>query len=267
MNRFRWSVAIVAVVALVLPSVAVAGEPVWGKDLVAGREFPLPFGVSAVYFTQDQEYVVDKLVLGVPGLPPIPVEQLQIDNTLDEINAKFDAWLLPWLNVFGVVGNLDGETTVNLGPIQQLLQFPFGSFDIQYDGEVFGVGAVVAGGSERYFGSLTAIATETSLSGDFDSEASAFILTPRFGIHNSRGALYVGSMYQAADEKHKGILTLPLIPGAPAFPVPFEVELSQKDDWNWVVGGTAALGERWTLQIEGGFGDRDHVDVELGFRF
>lgn len=267
MNRIRWSVAVVAAVALAVPSVAVAGGPVWGKDLVAGKEFPLPFGISAVYFTQDQQYLVDKLTLGVPGLPPIPVDQLEIDNTIDEFNAKVDAWVLPWLNIFAIAGDLEGKTTVGLGPVQQLIQVPFSSLDIDYDGEVYGVGAVIAGGGERYFGSLTAIATETSLSGDFDSDASAFILTPRVGVHNSLGALYIGSMYQAADESHKGLLTLPLIPNAPPIPVPFAVELSQKDDWNWVIGGTAALGERWTLQVEGGFGDRDHVDVELGFRF
>ena len=86
-------------------------------------------------------------------------------------------------------------------------------------------------------------------------------------MHNRRGALCLGAMFQEAEESHSGTLTLPLVPGLPPIPVPFDVELSQKDDWNWIVGGTAALGPRWTLQVEGGFGDRDHVDVELGFRF
>jgi hypothetical protein len=268
-NRFRFVVAVAVVVGVVaVPSLARAGEPVWGKEMVEGKDFPLPFGVSAVYFTQDQDYVVDKLTLGVPGLPLILTGQLKIENSIDEVNAKLDAWLLPWLNVFAIAGQLDGETTVNLGAVQQLLQLPFGSIRIDYDGEVYGVGAVLAGGSERFFGSLTTIATETSLSGDFESDASAFVVTPRLGVHNRRGALYVGSMYQAADEKHEGTIALPLgPPGAPVIQVPFEVELSQKDDWNWLVGGTAALGERWTLQVEGGFGDRDHVDVEIGFRF
>jgi len=267
-NRFRFAAALVVAVALAVPSLAGAGEPVWGKEMVEGKDFPLPFGVSAVYFTQDQDYDVDKLVLGVPGLPPIPAGQLEIENSIDEVNAKLDAWLLPWLNVFAIAGELDGETDVDFSALAPLLQLPFTSLTIEYDGEVYGLGAVLAAGTERYFGSLTVIGTETSLSGDFDSEASAFVVTPRVGVHNRRGALYVGSMYQAADEKHKGTIALPLgPPGAPVIQVPFDVELSQKDDWNWLVGGTAALGERWTLQVEGGFGDRDHVDVEIGFRF
>ena len=79
--------------------------------------------------------------------------------------------------------------------------------------------------------------------------------------------MWIAPYGQRATEEHQGTLGLPLIPGLPPIPVAFDVELEQKDDWNWLVGGTAALGERWTLQAEGGFGDRDHVDIELCFRF
>lgn len=260
-------VGLVVVASWTAPSMAAAGEPVWGKDLVAGSDFPLPFGISGVYFNQEQEYVIDKLVIGIPGFPAIPAGLLQVDNEIDEVNAKFDAWLLPWLNVFAIAGQLDGETDVDFAAIQPLVPLPFTSIAINYDGEVFGVGAVIAGGGKRYFGSLTVIATETSLSGDFESDARALVLAPRFGLHNDRGALYVGAMYQEAEESHQGTIGLPLIPGAPLIPVPFSVELSQKEDWNWLAGGTVALGERWTLQVEAGFGGRDHADVELGFRF
>lgn len=256
-----------AAMALAGAGVASAGEPVWGKEMVDTAQFPLPFGISGVYFHQEQEYVIDKLSLGVPGFAGLPTDLLQIDNEIDETNAKFDAWLLPWLNVFGIAGQLDGETRVDFSALGPALPLPFTRLTIEYDGEVYGGGAVVAGGTERLFGSMTAIFTNTSLSGDFDSSAEAFVLQPRFGVHNRRGALYIGAMYQEATEEHKGTLALPLIPGLPPIPVPFEVELQQKDDWNWLVGGTAALGERWTLQAEAGFGDRDHVDIELGFRF
>jgi len=259
--------AVVVVLAVAVAAPAAAGEPVWGKDLVAGKPFPLPFGVSAVYFSQEQEYVIDRLVIGVPGFPAIPAGQLAIENEIDEVNGKLDAWLLPWLNVFALAGQLDGTTEVDFSSVQVLLGLPFRSIEIDYDGEVYGVGAVFAGGSERLFGSLTAIATQTSLSGDFESDAEAFVAMPRFGYYNRHGAVYVGAMYQQAEESHAGTIALALFPGLPAFPVPFEVDLSQKDDWNWLAGGTLAFGERWTLQVEGGFGDREHVDVEIGFRF
>lgn len=267
MRRFGAVVVVLLVFVLTGPSPVTAGEPVWGKDLVAGKRFPLPFGVSAVYFDQDQEYVVDRLTLGVPGLPPIPSSLLEIDNGIEEVNAKFDAWLFPYLNVFAIAGQLDGQTDVNFAQIQPLLGLPFSTLSIDYDGDVFGLGAVLAGGTDRWFGSLTAIATQTSLEGDFDSDVDATVLTPRVGVHGPRGALYLGAMHLDATEKHSGTIPLPLIPGLPAFPVPFEVELSQKEDWNWLVGGVLALGERWTVQVEAGFEGRDHVDVELGYRF
>jgi hypothetical protein len=260
-------VGLACAVAFATAGSARAGEPVWGKDLVQGSDFPLPFGVSGVYFHQEQEYEIEKLTLGVPGLAGLPTGLLRIDNEIDEVNAKVDAWLLPWLNVFGILGTLDGETEVDFSALGPALPLPFTRLTIEYDGEVYGGGVVLAAGTERLFGSLTAIATNTSLSGDFDSSADALVLTPRFGLHNRRGSLYVGAMYQEATEEHKGTIGLPLVPGLPPIPVAFEVELRQKDDWNWLAGGTLALGEHWTLQAEGGFGDRDHVDIELGYRF
>jgi hypothetical protein len=88
------------------------------------------------------------------------------------------------------------------------------------------------------------------------------VLTPRVGVYNQKGALYVGAMYQDAQEKHKGTIPLPFL-GL----VPFSVELSQKDDWNWVAGGSWAFRPDWTLEIEGGFGDRTHVDAAVTWRF
>lgn len=261
------AVTLVVGLALLVPSPAVAGEPVWGKDLVEGSDFPLPFGLSAVWFDQDQEYTVDRLTLGVPGLPPIPASALRIENSIEETNLKLDAWLFPWLNVFGIAGQLDGETTVDFATIAPLLGLPFTTLDIAYDGDVYGAGAVLAVGSASSFASLTAIVTETSLSGDFDSEVSAAVVTPRVGLHNRRGAVYIGAMYLDAQEKHRGTIVLPLIPNAPPIPVPFDIELSQNDDWNWLVGGTLGFAEHWTLQVEAGFEGRDHVDVEIGYRF
>ena len=69
-------------------------------------------------------------------------------------------------------------------------------------------------------------------------------------------------MYQKATEHHRGTLAIPYL-GA----VPFDVKLKQKDDWNWIAGATTTFREHWTLQVEGGFGNRDHVDLELGYRF
>lgn len=266
MNRAGWIVA-VAFGSLFAGEVARAGEPVWGKEMVDSASFPSPFGVSAVWFSQEQEYEIEKLVVGIPGFSQLPVGQLAVDNELDEVNAKFDAWLLPWLNVFAIAGKLDGTTRVDFSAVAPLFQLPFTAIDIEYDGEVYGGGFVLAAGTDRLFGSLTTILTSTSLSGDFDSSADAFVVTPRVGVHNRRGALYLGAMYQEATEEHDGTIALPLVPGLPPIPVPFEVDLKQQDDFNWLVGGTAALGTSWTLQAEVGFGDRDHVDVELGYRF
>ncbi len=259
----RWALLLVlALLGSFAPREAAAGEPVWGKDLVAGKTFPLPFGIGVTYFAQDQDYRIDKLTLGVPGLPPIPTQFLKIENSIDEINAKFDAWLLPYLNVFGIAGHLNGDTKVDLSALPVPLPLPFTSLKINYDGEVYGVGVTLAGGTDHFFGSVTGIATNTQLSGDFDSSASAKVLTPRVGAYNDRGAIYAGAMYQKAEESHKGNIVLPFLG-----PVPFAVDLSQKDDWNWIAGGSWAFRPDWTLELEGGFGDRSHLNAAVTWRF
>jgi len=261
--RCRGFVVLLLAAAVFTPALASAGEPVWGKDLVAGKDFPMPFGIGVTYFTQDQDYIVDKLEVGIPGFPPIPNSTLKIKNSIDELNGKLDAWLLPYLNVFGIAGHLDGTTDVDLSSVPGLAAvLPFTSLSIDYSGTVYGAGVVLAGGTDRFFGSLTGIATRTNLSGDFDSSVKANILTPRFGVHNYHGALYVGAMYLDAQEDHKGTVPIPFLG-----PVPFKVELSQKDDWNWVVGGGYSFTPNWVLELEAGFGGRDHVDAALTYRF
>jgi len=242
---------------------AAAGGPIFGKDLVAGRSFPMPWGIGVTYFTQDQPYTVDSLEVGIPGFPAIPTELLKVDNSIDEINAKLDVWLLPYLNVFGIAGNLDGTTDVDLSAVPGLAGvLPFTSLKVKYDGEVYGAGAVLAAGSDRYFASLTGIITRTSLSGDFDSNVEANVLTPRVGFIGRSAVFYVGSMYLDAQEHHSGNIMLPFLGE-----VPFDVRLSQKEDWNWLAGTSISLTQSFTLELEGGFGDRDHFNAALTYRF
>ncbi|MCB1034771.1 MAG: hypothetical protein KDD47_13145 [Acidobacteria bacterium] len=246
--------------AALLPVSADAGSLPIGKEHVDPDRLPLPFGAGLTIYSQSQEYRIADLSFDTPLLGPIDTGGIGIDNQLDEINLKLDAWIFPFLNVFGIIGDLDGTTKVGLSQLE--LAVPLGDLTIHYDGEVYGGGITLAYGGERLWGSITGIFTETNVSGEFESEVQAFILTPKFGLQIGRGAVWIGAMLQQAEEKHSGTITLPFL-GA----VPFAVDLEEKDEWNLLAGAAAPLSEHWTLELEGGAAGRDSASLALTYRF
>ena len=260
MGEKRKMAAVWALACATAAGPAAAQGPIWGKQWTGGQTFPLPFGVGLTLYEQRQDYAVDRLSVGIPGFEGIPTDALAIDNRLRELNLKLDAWLLPFLNVFLIGGTLDGRTVVDFGDLD--LPIPLGRVPIDYDGEVYGGGAVLAWGTERAFATLTPVWTQTSLSGDFDSTAEAFVVAPRFGVHDARGAVWVGAMYQRAEESHSGTISLPFVG-----PVPFAVELVEDEEWNGLLGASLALDTHWNLELEGGFGGRESATATVSYRF
>ena len=261
MNRMAApAVVCVAIIAAGVAAPVGAQGPVWGRQWTGGQTFPLPFGAGLTLYEQRQEYGVDRLAVGLPGFEGLPTGALEIDNRLRELNLKLDAWLLPFLNVFLIGGKLDGRTVVDFGGLQ--LPIPLGRVAIDFDGEVYGGGAVFAWGTERAFATLTPIWTETSLSGNFDSTLEALVVAPRFGLHDTRGSIWVGAMYQRAEESHSGTIVLPFV-GA----VPFAIDLVEEEEWNGLLGATVALDSHWHLELEGGFGGRESASATVTYRF
>ncbi len=225
----------------------------------ASPELPRPFGVGITLYGQSQEYSIERLSFNAPGLVVDP-GALEIDNQIQEANLKLDYWVAPFLNVFGIVGQLDGKTRVDL--TGAALPIPLTHLIIDYDGEVYGGGLTAAVGGARWFGSLTAIYTDTSLSGDFESSVTALVLSPKIGLHGDRGAAWVGAMYQDAQEEHAGRITVPFVGTTD-----FAVELASKDEINLVVGMSAGLTEHWHLELEGGTVGRLSGSVGMTYRF
>ena len=257
--RVRMAVVMVLACSAVA---ALAGERVFPlmQSWAEGRELPRAYGVGVTAHWQDQPYVLKELMAHVPGRD-VDLSQasgIEIDNELLEINLKLDLWVLPFLNVFGLLGSIDGETIVDIGFIDNI-----GPISIDYDGVVFGAGVTVAGGWRRCFGSLTAVYTDTALDAT-DSTVRAWILSPKVGVANGRGAMWLGAMYQEAEEEHAGHI---VIPGLSPDPVRYAVGLEQKEEWNYLAGMAARICGQWGLEIEAGVGSRSQVSLSTSYRF
>ncbi len=253
-----------------------------GKSLAAGHELPLSLGVSANVFFLEQNMEAQSISIDIPPLPlptglvelppGLPATADNLESRATSTTAKLDAWLLPFLNVYGVAGYVDGETTASgfsVGGLPpELASLLPNSFAISYSGPVYGVGVTLAAGHNQFFASLDANYTESDLDIG-DSTIEAFVISPRIGITGDlgglSGALYVGAMYQDVDEQQNGTVKFPIM-GMPV-PVGYDVISEAEEKWNYLIGANLKASESWNYGIEVGFSDRTHVMATLNYRF
>jgi len=245
-----------------------------GKSLAAGQELPLPLGISANVFFMEQDMKAQSTVISADalGLPPSQADVGKIESRATSTTMKLDAWLLPFLNVYGVAGYVDGETVASgfsvSGLPPELASLLPNSFSIAYSGPVYGAGIMLAAGYNQFFASLDANYTESDLDIG-DSTIEAFIISPRIGITGNlgglEGSLYVGAMYQDIDENQNGTVNFPIV--GQSLPVGYDVISEAEDKWNYLVGANLKASESWNYGIEVGFSERTHVMATLNYRF
>ena len=94
-----------------------------GKSLAAGHELPMPLGISVNVFFLEQNMEAQSISVDIPPLPlptgvvqlpaGLPAQSAKLESRATSTTAKLDAWLLPFLNVYGVAGYVDGETSAS----------------------------------------------------------------------------------------------------------------------------------------------------------
>lgn len=235
------------------------------KDLAGDADLPRPWGVGFDFFTMDQDYDIKNLEFALPGVTIGDPSQIKVTNEVKHYDIQADAWILPFLNVFGLGGRVSIDTAVDFSDADVMgLPFPLGTLPVSFNGTVWGGGFTLAYGTERWFTTVTTTFTRTSTSGDLDSKVSSTSVQPRIGLLKNGWRFWVGGMYLDTDEKHEGVFDLGL-PGLNA--VPFAVELQTKDSWNYTVGAGYEFNDRFNLSFEAGFGNRTHSLFNLNFRF
>ena len=264
---------------LTLPFTAQA-DALFGNDMAGDRKLPRTWGIGIDYFEMSQPYQIDSLSLfdGPVDLGALLVPDpsiLPIDNKVSHHDIKIDVWVLPFLNVFGIYGQIDGDTRINLGVLGLPLPPETNSLAISYDGDVFGGGVTLAFGGDSWFGSVTATVTDTSLGGDIKSSVSATTIQPRLGLRfGDHTEIWVGGYILDAEEKHSGTIDLDLGLLGSMLPPPidgqdvaFEVDLSQSEDFNPSIGMHMMMSDAWEATVEVGAGDRRTVLANITYRF
>lgn len=256
--------SILIAIALLVPLSASAESRLpFLKDKVGDVKLERPWGIGVDFYTMDQDYEINFLRFDLPGISLSDPSLLSVTNSVQHFDLKIDAWILPFLNVFAIIGSLESDTVIDLSkaPVQGL-PFPLKELPVSTDGTVTGLGFTLAYGSDDWFTTLTATRTETNLGGDFDSNVDSTTIQPRIGLIRGPWQVWVGGLYLDTEETHKGSAVLPVLGN-----VPFEVVLGGADDWNVALGARHVFSEHASLTFELGFGDREHTLFNYTYRF
>ncbi len=258
-----------AVLLTVAP--AAAQGALFGQGWVSEDLKPLmqkPFGVSFLSLNVGETLDVTNLSLTIGGqpVPPGAVSLQSVTHTTHIAGVAGDVWLLPFVNVHGMVGHLWGSAndinpTVMPGLLPPGVTIPPTQ---EFTGTTYGGGVTFAIGYKRMFVTydITYMSSRVDL---LDDTADALVQGIRGGVKlgsgKFRSTLYVGALHEDIRSTLTGT---GLIPGLN--PV-FSLDVTPKSPWNMLAGANIELTPRFVITAEAGFGDRMQFVIAPGVRF
>jgi hypothetical protein len=228
------------------------------EALKRGYELPLPFGVGGIFTgLKDREIDVTDVRVAVDGDPQSVSDFATLGSSSDVINGnlRFDTWLLPFLDVYALVGYVhnESETSIHaevprLGPIPGTIVIDK-VVNTSLDGVVGGLGLTMAGGYKSLFfvGDFNYVRSDMG----FDDAFTARIASLRAGWQGKAWDrsfqvwLGVGSWDTAATATGH----VDLDDGRT---LKFEADQEPHTKWIYDVGTNVMLSKRWQLIFDFG---------------
>jgi lipid-binding SYLF domain-containing protein len=265
------------------------------KVIDKGYDLPLPYGLKLIYVNVDQAQLLDNLYVGFNGSEQellddwVAFENARSKN--DTVQAVFDTWVLPFMNVFGILGKIDGNAPMDVivegnGFLDQLgidcskpgnivacnllqdKEFTL-PIDAAFEGNNYGIGINLAGGWNGYFVTIPITYVYADLEGK-DTDGAVISASPRAGkIFNLKGkgnlALYIGGSYLDSELTVDGSVTVP----GTDISLEYTIDQDNKDKWTAIVGANWDINRNWSLQAEynGFVGSRETWMGSITWRF
>jgi lipid-binding SYLF domain-containing protein len=265
------------------------------KVIDMGYDLPLPYGLKVLYSDIEQDQILEGLQVGFSGGEKEPFEWVAFENAIsfsETYQVIGDAWVLPFLNLFAFVGDVQGDVTLDVflegnGLLEQkgidcsrpgnlvicralqdqIIKLPVESV---FSGTNYGVGFNMAAGWKGFFFTLPVSFSWVDMD-TTDVEGGAIIsASPRGGYLFKMGnygnlGLFVGASYLDSDLTAHGSLAVP----ETDVTIDYIVDQSNTDKWNGIVGANWDITRRWSILVEynGFFGSRDSIFAAVGWRF
>jgi len=228
-----------------------------------GHELPLPFGAALVVTGLDGrkiEVTDTRIALdGNPGQSISNFVDLGSTSQVFNANLKFDAWILPFLNVYALVGYVHNNSDTH-ARITVLPGGPGSDAEIttSLDGMVGGVGLTMAGGYKQLF--VVADYNYNKADLGFDENFTASIASLRAGWmgkisdHPTQLWVGVGNWDTAATAKGHGTLE-------DGTTFTFEADQKPKTNWMYDLGVNFEVSKRFQFVVDVG------ADFDGGYLF
>ena len=263
-----------------------SGLPIWGVEAEAkGYQIPYPFGVGISAYSARQPVNIQDLQLARNG-PPVSVKNFLQINTVDtsqqNVSAKFDVLVFPFLDVYALGGYTTGTTKgLILVPAEPILGIGIIEprelqLNAAFSGPTYGFGITLQGGAKvDSWHDLTAIVvadwnrTQTKLTFEnesviADTKPIATVFSARVGLHATVGngagaAVWIGAMHQNIQQEVAGSVA--------NTDLQFIVIQSPQKPWNTLFGGLYEFGKDGFVLLEGGVGARKSILASAVYRF
>ncbi|HTO70871.1 MAG TPA: hypothetical protein VMR31_13505 [Myxococcota bacterium] len=228
------------------------------KAIAAGADLPLPFGVALVGTgLKGREIDVTDVRVGLEGAPRSVSRFIDLGSKSDVVNAnlKLDVWLLPFLNLYALLGYVRNQSTTHAlvtvprpGPLPGTRTVST-SIQTNLDGAIGGLGATLAGGYKELF--VVADCNYDQIDMGFDDSFHALIASVRGGwngyIREVPVQFWVGAGYWDTAATAKGHADL-----AGGQTLVFEADQRPVKYWMYDLGGQFNFSKRWQLFIDVG---------------
>jgi hypothetical protein len=263
-----------------------SGLPIWGMDKAEeyGFEPPMPIGLSFTFFAEKEGFSMPDLKVGrhgtmldLGGLVRVPDIKISESAKL----LRLDGWVLPFLDLYAVVGDVRGYGNIDLEPAFLPRKFsPKYNLRVDYEGPTVGVGGTLAAGFKPFKPRPTTLfaladlnVTETFL--DFQRVVTSLdpvtvtVLNLRGGMRDrilrtsSVGDMYLsvwgGTMWEGVQKVMSGSVSI--------LDLDFQGTLESVNQWNPIVGAGLEVGKHIDIMFDVGFGDRQSLMLSATFRF
>ncbi|WP_089138781.1 hypothetical protein [Vibrio rumoiensis] len=276
--------------------------PFGGQQVIYnGYDLPLPFGISFLYTQVKQHQDISNIRVGANSLGgrlSIPMSDINPDlfkfdnfyTTTKTPQIKFDAWVLPFLNIFTTVGKLKGDADLDMtiggerlvndiaphlnpcnpgisGAACRRLREKIGSTlsrdahihpSAELDGYTYTFGALIAGASGRWFYTMPITYTQTRMK-KTSVDGNTINIQPRVGYgfdlnYGTKLNIYTGAGYMKTSQDIFGSFSLDERKAVDDIhadnSLPFSVHQENQRPWAGIIGFALDINQYLSTDLE-----------------
>lgn len=197
--------------------------PILGaKATKAGYHLPYSAGISANYFWQQSDLIIENLSVGFNNGPLYNLDEIiRFDKAVATASAftiRPDIWLFPFLNIYGIFGRAAASTDIGFGvwvkdSANNDVQVMSGSTKVEFNTSTYGIGFTPTIGVAGGFLALDMNVAWTDVP-QLSKPAQSFVFGPRLGKNfkinrpDQTVAVWVGAFRVKLNSETNGSIAL-----------------------------------------------------------